>query len=72
MTSREDKHDRPYYASRCVVCQVHPRVKRGELCRLCARSYDRFNKQDATTMGLIKWTATRARLFFTRWRKGYF
>ena len=57
--------------SRCVVC--HEPGEPGaigrsaiQLCEECGKSYDRLNRKDDTTAGLIVWAATRAWKFARR------
>lgn len=48
----------------CIVCQRHNLVgASAEMCRICCHSYDRSLRRDATTMGIIRWAAGRARRF---------
>lgn len=45
----------------CLVCES-PTEKKLGLCPACCRSYDKMNREDSTTYGLIKWAARRARV----------
>lgn len=47
---------------RCIVCNG-PKGDRAFLCGLCGISYDRAVAKDETTANIIRWAATRARLF---------
>lgn len=72
MSSKADRAQRQHNAALCVVCQYHRRPSGADgLCRLCQRSYDRFNRSNATTLGLIEWAASRAHLFARRWARGH-
>ena len=47
----------------CIVCGwPTPRLE-GHLCASCRMSYDRANRRDSTTLGVIQWAANRARRF---------
>lgn len=43
----------------CIVCTGT--IASLSMCRACARSFDRHNRADMTTLGLIRWAANRAR-----------
>jgi hypothetical protein len=42
----------------CVVCERPVIVT---MCQQCQEAYDRANRRDSTTLGLIRWAAMRAR-----------
>ena len=46
---------------KCVVCNGLTRTIRDNLCVSCCASYDRARRRDATTLGIIRWAAGRAR-----------
>lgn len=47
-------------APRCIICQRPVITQRGHMCGDCAEAYDKFNRRDSTTLGLIRWAAGRA------------
>ncbi len=47
----------------CIVCNRPVVVLRGTMCQNCDEAFDRFNRRDSTTLGLIRWAAMRARKF---------
>lgn len=50
-------------APRCIVCNYPVVVQKGTMCGVCKEAYDRFNRRDSTTLGLIRWAAQRARKY---------
>ncbi len=47
----------------CIVCDRPIVVLKNTMCQNCNEAYDRFNRRDSTTLGLIRWAAMRARKF---------
>ncbi len=47
----------------CVVCGRLRDPYSGGMCVACKMAYDRLNRRDCTTYGLLRWAAARARKF---------
>lgn len=45
----------------CIVCALRGVHAKGTLCFPCREAFDKFNRRDRTTLGLIRWAAQRAR-----------
>lgn len=54
---------------RCAVCARAMGRGAVPMCFPCSEAFDRFNRRDATTAGLIRWAAGRARRLVTREHK---